>query len=147
MDVILKQDVKGIGKKGELKKVAEGHARNFLLPRGLAVEATADEVNKMKSRDSAAAFHKAEDIAKANEEKSKIDGKTISVIAKMGANGRLFGAVTSKEIAAIINDTLGVSVDKKKISVAEIKDAGVYTASIKLPHGVSAKVNVDVCAE
>jgi len=147
MDVILKQDVKGIGKKGELKKVAEGHARNFLLPRGLAVEATADEINKMKNRDSAAAFHKAEDIAKTNEEKAKIDGNTISIKAKMGANGRLFGAVTSKEIAAIINDTFGVSIDKKKISVADIKDAGTYTAAVKLPHGISAKVNVDVVAE
>ena len=144
MKVILNADVKGLGKKGEMVNASDGYARNFLFPKKLAVEANATAVNEFKNRESAKAHHLAEEKSAASESAAKIDGKEIVIKAKAGSNGKLFGAVTSKEIAAEIESKFAVSVDKKKISCADIKSYGEYTADVKLYNGISAKVTVKV---
>lgn len=144
MKVVLLQDVKGHGKKGELCNVSDGYARNFLFPKKLAVEADNAALNELKNREEAAAHHKQEEIDAANALASKLDGKTVTIKAKAGAGGKLFGSVTSKEIAKEIADTLGLQIDRKKMSVADIKNFGEYTAEIKLYKGISAKITVKV---
>ena len=128
MKVILTQDVKGSGKKGELINAADGYARNFLLPKGLAVEAN----------------NQAMDELKAKEASKKLEGKTVQIKAKAGAGGKLFGAVTNKEVAEAIQKQYNVTVDKKKVTIGEIKAFGRYTAEIKLYTGISAKMGVEV---
>lgn len=144
MKVVLLQDVKGHGKKGELCNVSDGYARNFLFPKKLAVEADNAALNELKNREEAAAHHKQEEIDAANALAAKLDGKTVEIKAKAGAGGKLFGSVTSKEIAKEIADTLGLQIDRKKMSVADIKNFGEYTAEIKLYKGISAKITVKV---
>lgn len=144
MKVVLLQDVKGKGKKGELCNVSDGYARNFLFPKKLAVEADNTALNELKNREESAAHHKKEEIAAAKETAAKLDGKTISITAKAGAGGKLFGSVTSKEIAAEIKAKLGIEIDRKKMNVADIKNFGEYTAEIKLYQGVTAKITVKV---
>ena len=144
MKVILLQDVKGPGKKGELCNVSDGYARNFLFPKKLAVEADNAALNELKNREEAAAHHKKEEIAAANETAARLDGKTVEIKAKAGAGGKLFGSVTSKEIAAEIKNTLGIEIDRKKMQVADIKNFGEYTAEIKLYQGITAKLTVKV---
>ena len=144
MKVVLLADVKGHGKKGELCNVSDGYARNFLFPKNLAIEANNAAMAELKSREEAKAHHKKEEIAAANDMASKLEGKTIIVKAKAGANGKLFGSVTSKEISNEIKKTLGIEIDKKKMSVADIKNFGEYTAEIKLYTGISAKLTVKV---
>ncbi|MBE6750688.1 MAG: 50S ribosomal protein L9 [Ruminococcaceae bacterium] len=144
MKVVLLADVKGHGKKGELCNVSDGYARNFLFPKKLAVEADNAALNELKNREESVAHHKAEELKAAKETAAKLDGKTVTIKAKAGAGGRLFGSVTSKEIAAQIKATLGVEIDKKKMSVADIKNFGEYTAEVKLHQGIIAKVNVKV---
>ncbi|MEE1160780.1 MAG: 50S ribosomal protein L9 [Acutalibacteraceae bacterium] len=144
MKVVLLQDVKGKGKKGELCNVSDGYARNFLFPKKLAVEADNAALNELKNREESAAHHKKEEIAAAKETAARLDGKTISITAKAGAGGKLFGSVTSKEIAAEIKAKLGIEIDRKKMNVADIKNFGEYTAEIKLYQGVTAKITVKV---
>ncbi len=144
MWVVLLQDVKGHGKKGELCNVSDGYARNFLFPKKLAVEADNAALNELRNREEAAAHHKQEEIDAANALAAKLDGKTVTIKAKAGAGGKLFGSVTSKEIAKEIADTLGLQIDRKKMSVADIKNFGEYTAEIKLYKGISAKITVKV---
>lgn len=144
MKVVLLQDVKGHGKKGELCNVSDGYARNFLFPKKLAVEADNAALNELRNREEAAAHHKQEEIDAANALAAKLDGKTVTIKAKAGAGGKLFGSVTSKEIAKEIADTLGLQIDRKKMSVADIKNFGEYTAEIKLYKGISAKIIVKV---
>ncbi len=144
MKVVLLQDVKGHGKKGELCNVSDGYARNFLFPKKLAVEADNAALNELKNRESAAAHHKQEEINKANDTAKKLNGKTVTLKAKAGQNGRLFGSVTSKEIAAEIKNSLGIEIDRKKMSVADIKNFGEYSAEIKLYTGITAKITVKV---
>ncbi len=144
MKVVLLQDVKGHGKKGELCNVSDGYARNFLFPKKLAVEADNAALNELRNREEAAAHHKQEEIDAANALAAKLDGKTVTIKAKAGAGGKLFGSVTSKEIAKEIADTLGLQIDRKKMSVADIKNFGEYTAEIKLYKGISAKITVKV---
>lgn len=144
MKVVLLQDVKGKGKKGELCSVSDGYARNFLFPKKLAVEADNAALNELKNREEAIAHHKKEELDQAKEIAAKLDGKTVSITAKAGAGGKLFGSVTSKEIAAEIKNSLGIEVDRKKMNVADIKNFGEYTAEIKLHQGVSAKITVKV---
>ena len=144
MKVVLLQDVKGKGKKGELCNVSDGYARNFLFPKKLAVEADNAALNELKNREESAAHHKKEEIAAAKETAAKLDGKTVSITAKAGAGGKLFGSVTSKEIAAEIKTKLGIEIDRKKMNVADIKNFGEYTAEIKLYQGVTAKITVKV---
>ena len=144
MKVILLADVKGHGKKGELCNVSDGYARNFLFPKKLAIEADSTALNELKNREQAAAHHKQEEIKAAKELASKLEGKTVTISAKAGSNGKLFGSVTSKEIAAEIKKSLGVEIDRKKMSVADIKNFGEYTAEIKLYVGITAKITVKV---
>lgn len=144
MKVVLLQDVKGHGKKGELCNVSDGYARNFLFPKKLAVEADNAALNELKNREQAAAHHKQEEINAAKATAEALNGKTVNIKAKAGSNGKLFGSVTSKEIAAEIKNALGIEIDKKKMSVADIKNFGEYTAEIKLYQGISAKITVKV---
>lgn len=144
MKVILLADVKAQGKKGDLINVSDGYARNFLFPKNLAVEADSAALSELKSRQAAAEHHKEEEIAAAKALADKLSGKTVTLKAKAGSSGRLFGSITSKEIAEEINRVFSVSIDKKKLTVADIKNFGEYTAEVKLYKGISAKVNVKV---
>lgn len=144
MKVILLQDVKGHGKKGELCNVSDGYARNFLFPKKLAVEADNTAMNELKNREAAAAHHKKEEIAAAQDTAKKLEGKTVIISAKAGSNGKLFGSVTSKEIAAEIAKSLGIQIDRKKMNAPDIKNFGEFTAEIKLYQGISAKITVKV---
>ena len=145
MKVILTQDVKGTGKKGELVEVADGYAQNFLIKRGVAIPANKQAMGEMKSKE-AAKQHKIElEKQAANETAQKLEGKTVKLTAKAGANGKLFGSVTSKEIAEAIEAQMGAAVDKKKITLSsEIKAFGTYNIEIKLSQGISAKMFVTV---
>lgn len=144
MEVILSQDVKTLGKKGQKVSVAEGYARNFLFPRKLAVEASAQAMTELKNRE-AANQHKIDtQVANAKDAASKLDGKEIKMSAKGGSNGRLFGSVTSKEVAEEIKKQFGIDIDKRKISVADIKQFGTYECEIKLYQGISAKLSLVV---
>ena len=137
MKVIFVQDVKGSGKKGEVKEVSDGYARNFLIGKGLAVEATAKNLSDQ---------HKA-DVAKqeAIDNAAKIKGKSVTIKGKAGAGGKLFGAVTAGHVADAIAEQLGVKVEKKKVTLnMEIKAFGGYTAEVKLYPGISEKITVSV---
>ena len=144
MKVILLADVKAKGKKGDLINVPDGYARNFLFPKNLAREADNAAMAEMKSRKDAAEHHKKEEIAAAQALADKLNGKTVTISAKAGSSGRLFGSITSKEIAEEINRVYSVNIDKKKLSVADIKNFGEYTAQIKLYAGISAQITVKV---
>lgn len=144
MKVVLLQDVKGKGKKGELCNVSDGYARNFLFPKKLAVEADNSALNELKNREEAQAHHKKEELAAAQKTASMLDGKSVNIKAKAGAGGKLFGSVTSKEIAAEIKNSIGIEIDRKKMNVADIKNYGEYIAEIKLYPGVTAKLTVKV---
>lgn len=144
MEVILKKDVKGLGKAGDKVKASDGYARNFLFPKGLAVEANAQTLTEYKNSE-ASKQHKIDvDIANAKDAQSKLQGKTVRLTAKAGQNGRLFGSVTAKDVAEAITKQLGVAVDKRKLSVADIKNFGAYSAEIKLYTGISATLTVEV---
>ena len=148
MKVILLQDVKGTGKKGEIKNVSDGYARNFLVGKGLAVEATPANINKLEGEKSSAQ-HKI-DLAKqeASEQAKQLSGKTVTVRAKSGQGGKLFGAVTLGNVADAIAEQCGFSVDKRKLSVnGEMKNAGEYGAEAKLYAGITAKFTVSVVPE
>ena len=144
MKVVLLQDVKGKGKKGELCNVSDRYARNFLFPKKLAVEADNAALNELKNREEAQAHHKKEELAAAEKTASMLDGKSVNIKAKAGAGGKLFGSVTSKEIATEIKNSIGIEIDRKKMNVADIKNYGEYTAEIKLYPGVTAKLTVKV---
>lgn len=144
MKVVLLADVKGHGKKGELCNVSDGYARNFLFPKKLAIEADNAALNELKNREESAAHHKKEEINAAKDLAAKLEGKTVTIKAKAGGSGKLFGAVTSKEIAAEIKNSLAIEIDRKKMTVADIKNFGEYTAEIKLYQGITAKITVKV---
>jgi len=145
MKVIFLQDVKGSGKKGELKNVADGYARNMLLPKGLAVEATPENMNKLEGAQ-ASAQHKIDvDIQAAKDSAAKIKGKKVEIVAKAGSNGKLFGSVTAANVSDALAEQLGVKVDKKKIVLStDIKNFGSYTATVKLYNGISETIDVEV---
>lgn len=144
MKVILKQDVKNLGKKGELVNASDGYARNYLFPRGLAVEANASAMNDFNNKENAKKFHKQEEIKAAQADAAEIGGKTFKMTAKAGANGKLFGSVTAKDISAQIKKELGLDIDKRKIAVEDIKQFGTYEAEVKIYQGISAKIYVQV---
>ncbi len=144
MKVILTQDVKGRGKKGQLVDVSDGYARNFLLPRKLAVPADAQAMNELKNREDAAKYHKDMEKKAAEEAAATLKGKTVVLHAKAGQGGRLFGSVTAKEVAEEIRRQFGVEIDRRKIDMADIKAFGSYTAGLKLGSGVTAEVTVSV---
>jgi len=144
MKVILKQDVKSLGKKGELVNASDGYARNFLFPKGLAIEANASAMNDFNNKESAKKFHKAEEIKAAQKTADLLEGKTFKLTAKAGANGKLFGSVTSKDVSKKISDDLKIDIDKRKIVMQDIKSFGTVQAEIKVYQGISAKVFVQV---
>ena len=144
MKVVLKQDVKGLGKKGELVNASDGYARNFLFPKNLAVEANAQNMTELKNREQAAKYKVDTETAEAKKNAERISGKTITITAKAGQNGKLFGSVTAKEIAEKIEKDFGIKTDKRKISVEDIKQFGTYEFEIKLYTGVTAKLFVHV---
>lgn len=148
MKVILLEDVKGTGKKGEIKEVKDGFAINGLIRKGLAQEATPQNLNILQGQKDSAQHKIDVDTANAKAVAAKLEGKTVSVIAKAGQNGRLFGTVTSKEVSAAIKKTVGVDVDKKKINIPmKIEGFGSFAAEAKLYAGVSAKFTVSVESE
>ncbi len=144
MKVILKQDVKSLGKKGDLVNASDGYARNFLFPKGLAIEANASAMNEFNNKESAKKFHKAEEIKAAQEVADKLSGKTFKLKAKAGANGKLFGSVTSKDVAKQIKEDLGLDIDKRKIVMADMKAFGTVQAEIKVYQGITANIFVQV---
>jgi large subunit ribosomal protein L9 len=145
MKVIFLQDVKGSGKKGEVKNVADGYARNMLLPKKLAVEATAENMSLLKGQQSSAQHKIDMDKQNANELREKLNDKTVKILCKAGAGGRLFGSVTGAQVAQAIEEQFGCKIDKKKISLkTDIKSFGTFTAEIKLYTGISAEMKVDV---
>ena len=144
MKVILKADVKSLGKKGDLVNTSDGYARNFLFPKGLAIEANAQAMNEFNNKETAKKFHKAEEIKAANELKDRIEGKTFKVAAKAGANGKLFGSVTAKDVSAAIKEEMGDNIDKRKISMQDIKAFGTTQIEVKVYQGITAKVFVKV---
>ena len=145
MKVILLQDVKGKGKKGQMIEVSDGYARNFMLPKKLAIEATPDAVNTMRMNDKATAERIAREKAEALATSKKLRELTITVTAKGGGNGRLFGAVTTQEIAAALEKQAGIKLDKRKIVLNEtIKNVGTYTATCKLGYEINAPLTVKI---
>lgn len=144
MKVILKQDVKGQGKKGELVNVSDGYARNFLFPRDLAIAADATAMNDLKNKADAAAFHKKEEKDEALKIATLLKDKTVKVTARAGQNGKLFGSVTAKEVAQALKEQYGIEADKRKLVMNDIKNFGTYSVELKLPQGVSAPFTVSV---
>lgn len=145
MKVILKQDVKGSGKAGEMIEVSDGYAKNFLIKKGLAVVATASEINAKLTRDSATAHHAQVELDNSKAMAEKLKDKTITVKAKAGSNGRLFGAITTKEIADEIKNAFGIEINKKKITLnSDVKSYGSYTFDIKLHTAVSTSMKLEV---
>ena len=144
MKVVLLQDVKDIGKKDQVVNVSDGYARNFLLPRKLAKEATTAAMNDVKAKESAKAHHKREEIKAANELKAKLDGKEVTIKAKAGKEGKLFGAVTSKDVAAAIKAQHKIEIDKKKIVMKDIKTFSRVDVEIKIYPEIQAKITVIV---
>ena len=145
MKVILLQDVKGKGKKGQLLEVSDGYARNYMLPRKIAIEATADAVNTKNMNDKAAAERAAKERAEALDTSHKLREMTLIVKAKGGGAGRLFGSVTNQEIADALKASTGITLDKRKIVISDpIKNVGTYTVTCKLGYEISAPLTVKI---
>ena len=144
MQVILLQDVKSLGKKGEVKEVAEGYARNFLFPRGLAVEASASQLKQLQQQKKVKDAKKAKALAQATAMAAKLEKMQVTIKMRVGENGRLFGYVTRADVAAALQKQ-GINVDKRKIDLPEpIKSLGDYQLKIKLHPDVEAKLKVSV---
>lgn len=145
MKVILLQDVKGKGKKGQMPEVSDGYARNFMLPRKLAIEATADAINTMKMNDKATQERIAREKAEALEISKKLRAMVLTVTARGGGSGRLFGSVTNQEIADALEKNAGIKLDKRKIVIADpIKSVGTYTVTCKLGYEINAPLTVKI---
>lgn len=145
MKVILLEDVKSVGKKGEIVNASEGYAKNFLIPRKLGVEATASNLNEIKLKKQSEDKRKAEELVAAKELKAKLEEKTVKIPVKTGDNGKLFGSVTNKEIAVALEEQAGIKVDKKKIILDDqIKMVGEKTVVIKIHPQVSAELKVAI---
>lgn len=148
MKVILNQDVKELGKKGELVNVSDGYAKNYLIPRKIAAVADAGAMNELKNRESSKAHKLEVEKAEAKKAAETIDGKTVKITAKAGTNGRLFGSVTTKEIAEKLNVQYGVAIDKKCLTLSDdIRSCGTFECSVKVYTGISAKIFVMVSEE
>ena len=147
MKVILLGDIASLGRKGEVVDVAEGYARNYLLPRSLAQEASKGALAALGDQKKAHAKHEAQVLAEAKELAGRIESATLAVTARAGGNGKLFGAVTNADVAAAINGVLSVAIDKHKVEIkSQIKSIGSYPVEVKLHKNVVAKATVDVVA-
>lgn len=145
MKVILTQDVRGQGKRGQMIDVSDGYARNFLLPRKLAQEATADNINTMRMNDKATQERQAKERAEALDLRNRMKDMTIVVTAKGGGAGRLFGSVTNTEVSEALAKQAGIQLDKRKIVLDEpIKAVGVYTVKCKLGYEINAELKIEV---
>ncbi len=145
MKVILLQDIRGKGKKGQMIEASDGYARNFLLPRKMAIEATADNINTMKMNDKAKAEQMAREKAQAQEFADKLKEITVEITAKSGNGGRLFGSITSAEVSEALKAQHGIAIDKKKIVQDEpIKSFGTFTLKAKLGYEITANISVHV---
>jgi len=145
MKVIFLQDVKGKGKKGQMAEISDGYARNYLLPKKLAMEATPDAINTMRMNDKAAAEKAAKERAEALEIAKKLREMTVVVTAKGGGAGKLFGSVTNQEIADALKEKSGIVIDKRKIVLSDpIKNVGTYTVQCKLGYEIVAPLTVKI---
>lgn len=145
MKVILTEDVKGKGKKGEMKDVADGYARNFLIPKGLATEATTDTINTMKLKKKANDARIEEEKAQARAAAEKLKGAQVVIKAKAGESGKLFGSVTSQEISDALKEQFGIEIEKNRIVQGDpIKSYGSYTIKAKLGYEISGDINLIV---
>lgn len=148
MKVILTEDIKGVGKKDEIINASDGYARNFLLPKKKAVEATNDNLTKLKAKQAASKHRKELEFEEAKRTAEKMETITLKITVKAGENGKIFGGVTPKEISENLKKQYNIETDKKKISLTEtIKVLGTYTADVKLYEGVNAKLTISVIAE
>ena len=146
MKVILKQDIKNVGKKDQIIDAADGYARNFLFPKGLAVPADNSNMNELNLKKKAEANQKAKDLENSKKLAEELKNKVLEISVKAGENGKLFGGVTSKEISGALKEQLNIDIDKKKILTDVIKQEGIYFVDLKLLEGVMAKVRVHVKA-
>lgn len=148
MKVILKEDIKGVGKKDEVINASDGYARNFLFPKKLAVEANAENMSKLKAKQDSHAFKKSQEKEEAERIAEKLSKILVKIKVKAGANGKIFGGVSSKEIAENLEAQYQIKVDKKKIDLKDtIKTLGTFTVDIKLFEGVIGKVKLNVVSE
>lgn len=148
MKVILKTDIKGVGKKDEIINASDGYARNYLFPKGLAVEANAEHLSKLKAKQDSNAYKKSQEKQKAEKVAEKLSKIMLKIKVKAGANGKIFGGVSSKEIADNLEKQYQIKVDKKKIELKEtIKTLGVFNIDIKLFDGVVGKLKIDVITD
>ncbi len=144
MKVILTQDVKNLGKKGEMVSTSDGYARNFLFPRKLAIEANAQAMTELKNREDSQNHKIQVEKQQATQAAEKLSGQTVKITAKAGQGGRLFGSVTAKEVAETIKKDFDINVDKRKITVSDIKAFGTYKAQAKFYQGITADFSVMV---
>lgn len=144
MKVILLKDIKGTGKKDQIIEASDGYARNFLFPKGLAREASAANLNAIQNAKSAQKHREDVERAQAQETCKKLSGKVIHIAARGAEGGRLYGSVTSQEIADALQEQYGVKVEKRRVDVANIRNAGDYTASVWLYAGITAEMTVKV---
>ena len=145
MKVILLQDVKSLGKKGELVEASDGYARNYLLPRKIAREANAQALNEYKNAENSKNFKIATQKAQAEQQKKMLEGKKFVMTAKAGQGGRLFGSITAKQVAEEIKKQYNIVIDKRKVVLeCDIKEFGTYKAEVKLYTGISANIDVQV---
>jgi large subunit ribosomal protein L9 len=148
MKVILKADIKGVGKKDQVINASDGYARNFLFPKNLAVEANAENMSKLKAKQDSNAFKKSQEKEEAQKIADKLSKILMKVQVKAGENGKIFGGVSSKEIAENLEKQYSIKVDKKKIDLKEtIKTLGMFTIEIKLYEGVVGKLKIDVISK
>ena len=144
MKVILLQDVKKMGKKGDVIEASDGYARNYLFPRKLAEEATANALHVVNAKKENERKKKLAELEAAQKLAAELKGKEVTINAKAGDNGRLFGAITNKDVAEAINSEFNLSIDKKKVVVNTIKVAGTYEVEVKLYPQVSTKMKVNI---
>lgn len=144
MNIVLLQDVKGLGKKGELVNASDGYVRNFLFPRKLAMEANSQAMSELKNRESAEKHRIETETAAAKATAERLGGKTVKLSAKAGSNGKLFGSITSKDVADAISKEFSIDIDKKKVTVEDIKQFGIYPVEVKLYSGITASLYVQV---
>lgn len=143
MKVLLKEDIKGVGKKDQIINVADGYARNYLFPKNLAVTADKGNLNNLKAKQESEAVRKNQEMENAKENAEKLNKMTIKIKVKAGENGKLFGAVTAKEISEALKEECGINVDKKKILLSEaIKNTGITKVEVKLYEGIIARLSV-----
>lgn len=145
MNVIFIKDLKGQGKAGDKKNISDGYAKNFLIPKGYAIEATAANLNNLKGKQDSQQYQKEQDIKAANEMKAALEDITVVIKTKSGDNGKLFGSVTSKDIADELKKQHSVTIDKKKIVLPDgIKEVGKFSVDVKLYPSITGKINVEV---